>query len=253
MKITISGNYIWSKQANEGVRLDVAMSRLGRTDTGGEILPDGIRFINGKRLVFELEPGVRNVDIEWKDHISRQHRIAFPYLVFYYHHDDGYHRPVYVFFRNQPLRSLDDELYVPALPNCLHCGRGMHYACGTGGSGNLCRLANVLRTGFFSQRFNLDSYGSSGHYQYLHSLSKTRRLFCKIRDPVAWERASLKNPEFILKMDWIKTKHTPRSLLANDMKEPVQIMSRMANVIYYGRPNHHRNMAGQRRLQMPQG
>lgn len=237
MKIIISGDYAYaSNTEKEGVRLDMAMSRLQRTDTGDEIIPDGVRFIRGKRLIFELEPGVRNVDMAWNDDDwTYSCRLAFPYIIFYYRYDRYGQDPVYVFFRNKPLRSLDDELYVPALPNCLGGGlggTGMYYACGTEGGGDLSWLAHKLRTEFFEQQFNKDGYSASGHAHYIRSLKGFKRRFCKIRDPAAWERASLKDPNFILKMDWRETKHTPRSLLTTYRTNPGTILGQMHTTIW---------------------
>ena len=231
MKIIINGTHV--SDGTSGVSLDRALSRLGRMDTG--VIPDGVRFISGQQFIFELGPGVRNVDMKWKDYISLQRRIAFPYLVFYFQQDKHGQAPVFIFSRNKPLRSLDDELYAPALPNCLYCGRDFYYACGALCGCDLHSSAHKLRAQFFEQQFNRDGYAASGHYEYLCSLAITKRRFCKIRNPEAWERASLKDPKFILKMDWIKTKHTPRSLLANHMHNPSHIMGRMIDVILHNR------------------
>jgi len=219
------------------------MAQLWRPDTGARIIPDGVRFMAGQRVVFELEPGVRNVDIEWwkttpQGSLAGQYLIAFPYMVFLCQLCESCEwensSSVYTFFRNRPLRSLDDELYVPALPNCLgDKAQQMYYACGTYASTELDWLAYNLRTEFFAKQFNKDGYKASGHQHYLNSLSKWKRRFCKIRDPETWERHSIKDPRFILKMDWLKTKHTPRTWLAGAGKEP--ILNRMVKTIYANR------------------
>ena len=86
-------------------------------DTGEQIIPDGYRAIacNGSynQVIFELEPGVR-----WVSWGRRSYKLSFPYLLFFAF---GSGNPVYLFFRNEPPRSLDDALYEPALPNLPAC------------------------------------------------------------------------------------------------------------------------------------
>jgi hypothetical protein len=211
MKIKLDRTKEHFRRGTRRVTTTNALTRLVKwqgMDTGEQIIPDGYRAIacNGSynQVIFELEPGVR-----WVSWGRRSYKLSFPYLVFC---ACGSGSPVYLFFRNEPLRSLDDALYEPALPNCLLAEYAKCYwVCGTISANSLEVMAKRFRSDFFATGFNGDGYDSSGLCHYVGSgpFPDVR----KITTPTSWEDNTRKDPSFILKMEWIKTKHTPRSLL----------------------------------------
>jgi len=132
------------------------------------------------------------------------------------------------FFRNAPLKSLDDELFYPALLNCskfrVQEGRPLVWICTQyldrsfdrerdlnarvrGGITALMRC--LLETGF--------NYSSEAH-EGSSWFTESRGVDPRIATVEAWQEASLKDRCFALDMPWLKTGHTLRQVMERIFK-----------------------------------
>ena len=186
-----------------------------------DIIPDGIRAIRrvhgGYRFILEIEPGVHNV--MWAE---KQRRLSMPYIIFVGHVTDAYQVPVLrnsgfqaeflpwlenigTFFRNEPIKSLDDRVCYAVLRNTF--ARSMCGAKGILKNNSLTDAVNFLRQALFAKAYNWDSENATNYMAFtrpgsgyaIEHLSKA--LF-----PISrWEENSLKDPQFGLKVDWPRT------------------------------------------------
>jgi hypothetical protein len=114
---------------------------------------------------------------------------ALPYAVFVLHFRNGHYSGVYSGWRTTPLRSLDDELSAPALPNLhdnLNVCMGRHF-CPEGDS--MSDMADSVIGTFWNSRFNNDL---SAFWWDKSSLD------ARLVSGRAWSTASIEDPLFVL-------------------------------------------------------
>ena len=216
-------------------------------------LPSGTRYVKVRGastgLVVELPPEVRRVT--WSPARMESgggytsYRLAFPYVIhiclFYTIEGDeaygGGLEEMRVYYRNAPLRSPEDPLYLPNLfnvqvdpaltSNCRACLRGhpedlQHLP--------LAEQLDTLLNFFWETGFNLD-IESNG-------FERARSLDTRICSLEAWEKASKADPLFPLRIRWEPAGCTPRQVMDRlidvrhtDVK-PLRNASDLADLMY---------------------
>ncbi len=209
-----------------------------RLSTEGCILPDGVKCLiplPGGRLVVVHETPPLVFNLRWVAKRSprkaggpgtkyRDVRVALPYVVVLavYHQPTG--GPLRLsganecFFRNAPLKSLDDELCYPALLNCSRFdpqeGHPLAWICTqylqidqtvNGGSPGpyLERSLTALLQHLFQSGFNYSS--DENEYSSWFSEHVKASVDPRIGSIEAWEEATRENPMFVLEIPWLKT------------------------------------------------
>jgi hypothetical protein len=120
------------------------------------------------------------------------------------------------FFRNDPLQSLDDELFYPALLNCSKFhrpeGNPLSWICtqyldrnsfiNEPDTNKRLRIAfrELLRC-LLDTGFNY----SSEHHEQSSWFTESRRVDPRLASVEAWQQASEKDPLFVLELPWLKT------------------------------------------------
>lgn len=196
-------------------------------------IPDQVRWIveQGKYAIYiiELQPELRSV--LWKEEDgcncldcvqSRGYEIeadirtiATPYVVlkaFFYKNQLV---TAEVYYRNEPLKSIEDELYLTNLKNMMNqanapgymCIDGVNYQIGTPREEVLGILVNHLWSGEFNDELST-TFGE------FCSWTKDKRLK-SIED---WEAASKADPEFVLGVEWRPAGVTVRKIIENSLK-----------------------------------
>ena len=170
------------------------------------LLPQGCRMYSrgpaGELYVVEQPPRKRTITwisaAPWGDSAKRTWQLAFPYVVFIARPAD---RVLYVFYRNAPLSEGDSGLYSVNLGN-VYVGR--QNVC-------LAERARPLRgslplapegvdeliTGFWASEFNADLL------DYFFKMA--RKYPEKLGTLMAWEKASMEDPLFVLSTEWEPT------------------------------------------------
>lgn len=215
--------------------------------TAGIILPDGVKsgLSQGRYTVLVHQSSPQVCNFRWIAKGSpkrygpgtkyRQVRIALPYLVVLavFGPDERGRLQLGTrsecFFRNAPLKSLDDELYYPALLNCSKFateeGHPLSWICvqfldfkkfaGIEGLNDRVRVGMeelmhcLLETGF--------NYSSEDHEEsswYSLSVGVDRRISTVER----WEKATKKDRLFVLDVPWISTGRTVRQVIERIFK-----------------------------------
>lgn len=193
----------------------------GGIHSGEEALPNGTRFFfqyaNGSRIyVIEQPPAVRTVRIAGYERSNeyRNYRLAFPFFVFIAHFNrDRDFCCLYAFFRNERLRSMQDTLYTPALPNinsgdCRVCFPDLEKS--ERGLPTMEKMERILNN-FWGSGFNTDL-----PRQFVRSMESIGEISSIER----WQKNTAKNPQFVLKLPWLLSQ---RGTLA----ETVRIISQL--------------------------
>ena len=211
--------------------------------TGPVILPAGIKCVlsqgNITLWIYEQPPRVHQLSWIAKDspaHFGpgtkyRNVRIALPYLViagtFY---RDGNGMPNLLqkdecFFRNEPLKSVEDELCFPALLNCSKWPdrnsmvHPLSWIC-TQYLKQTKQMASPkpedrFQAGFEAVRYCLleTSFNlSSEHHEGNSWFSESKKIDPRIKTVEEWEKNTAKDPLFVLDVPWIKTGHSVAKL-----------------------------------------
>lgn len=196
------------------------------TGMNPEPIPDNVRWVVERGpfafYVLEFQPELRTVNWgedgysvgdggdDWifeKGQGASPYTVATPYLVMTvpFYHNNLYGSPC-VFYRNEPLGSLDDPLCMTNLFNvsgsaCL-------------GNPNLDyqkmsrhEVLNEIVHTWWSGEFNGHMPGSDWH-RFTDHTSDTRLLSIE-----AWQEASLADPQFVLGVNWLKTNYTLRNMI----------------------------------------
>lgn len=132
--------------------------------------------------------------------------LAFPYVVYVFTIQNG-HMPAYksrIFFRNAPLESIDDQLF---LCNLTHTNVD---PAGGYGVGAVCMKAVISDEDPLTAKIaaNLNYYwttrfdwaGSNGFFK---GFEKTKGQDIRISSLEEWQEASKKDPLFILSVSWL--------------------------------------------------
>ena len=144
----------------------------------------------------EFQPELRT--ITWD---QRPYTVATPYVVMKFPFlGNTIHGSVEVFYRNEPLQSIDDQLCFTNLMNICHLGSTRAHLCISAiqsGFGGLSRekimseIVNHLWSGEFNRRHGYDrSYFKAENDSRLQSMSD-------------WQKFSKEDPEFVLGVKWL--------------------------------------------------
>jgi hypothetical protein len=184
-------------------------------------------------VILELDPELRRMMWIAKD--SPQPRgkeakyearlLATPYIVVKVPFLNGkITSRVELFYRNQPLKSLDDELYWPNLlnvsPNAYQCKAWLctqYLSTELGGASGVTKGLNALMHHTFGLGgWNHSSLLSEGKDAW----TLCRELDCdpRVTDVDAWEKASRADPKFVLQIPWKPVGLTVRQLIESDFK-----------------------------------
>lgn len=168
-----------------------------------DVLPLNTRFYSRNAykevVVVEQSPMVRNLYVD--PSISEEEKmstfsLAFPFVIFVLQFNDGEFKKARLFYRNEPLHSLHDKLYISNLPNidekCVVCmGDSFPTLKSQEISGKVREIINY----FWASNFNADyseqfeAYGEQ--YEALNSFKK-------------WQKVSKKNSNFSINIKWEK-------------------------------------------------
>jgi len=212
------------------------LSKLGghHMDLRGVILPDGVKTVlhQPPLLIWVWEAAPQPYNFHWIANNSpapfgrgaryRSVRLGLPYLVmlavFMIGPDGLWHLSSAneCFFRNAPLKGLDDPLCYPALLNCSKFdppeGRPLAWICtqhlrpspAMGAPDLNTRLRaglEALRHCLLETAFNW----SSDHHEAASWFSESRTVDPRVSTVEAWEEASAKDPLFALEVPWLPT------------------------------------------------
>jgi len=216
------------------------------------VLPDGFKAAmtrqNTTIVALEVPPRIHSLKWTMAAHESQGTpgyqtiKVSLPYVIIL-----GMFRPdgcggqcldqwAECFFRNEPLRSLMDELYYPSLLNCSKytdwgkptskhplswiCTQYLKF-------GDLTAIQNpcerfrqscmslvdcLLHTGFNHSSERNEGQSWYGEYE-------SRKFDKRITDVAEWQKATEQDPTFIMEMDWIPVEKTAG-----------QVMSRMLDI-----------------------
>jgi len=243
--ITLSGSEVVAFEKK--YKVDAFCKLITENTVSGlypEPIPDNVKWIvrSGKVEVYilELKPELRRV--QWIAEGSTKaeksdgkgngytfRRLATPYVVMSVPFVNGQLQPLLeLFYRTEPLKSLDDKLSVC---NLLNVSQGARVEGGYGFKNWVCTQyleipagaprADVLSeiiSHVFGGGFNRSSdhdEGASGFSVY----ESAKDADLRVRDVNKWEAESLKDPGFVLDVNWLDAKATPRDLIEFRMKQ----------------------------------
>lgn len=142
--------------------------------------------------------------------------LAFPWLYFFVvlSPSGELHRLNSVYFRHQPLTSLNDQLYDPHFFNCSVDAYGAHCWICTQYTGALDSHSLLARVDSFLHWFWNSGFNASSEHHEIHKGSFWTYNRDRIPDPrvqsvTAWEKASQRDPLFAMTVPWVAANHTP--------------------------------------------
>jgi hypothetical protein len=243
-KIIIEGTAVHA-QTPEGQSAMTPISDLvgriapRRMDTAGQILPDGVKYIEsrGGALIIAHQTTPRQHSFKWIAPDSpapwgdkttyRNVCVALPYVVMlavFVPRKDG---ALYLssvnecFFRNAPLETVEDELYYPALLNCSKYtppdGRPLSWICTEKlDRGQIDREPNWHRrmrlslTALLRCLFEAGFNYSSEHHEGASWFSETVKanIDPRLASIETWQEATAHDRLFVLDVPWLKTGYT---------------------------------------------
>ncbi|MBI2632981.1 MAG: hypothetical protein HYW78_01150 [Parcubacteria group bacterium] len=206
------GRKIIEKRRKRRVRLTDLIKVINEKQYIDEIpiLPSGTRYHcrNGDKrvIVIEFPPQVRTV--RWKTFLNRHTRqkkftLAFPYILLCVYFYKNIHEYSQCFYRNEPLKSLDDMVCRTNLEN-VSPSNGI--ICLGEEVASFKSVDRMIRS-LWDREFNSGIPDSDFYY--------SREIDKRIESPEVWERATQKNPLFILDIPWIK-ENTLRNILKDE-------------------------------------
>jgi hypothetical protein len=230
--------------------LEILLAQVAgrRMDTGGVVLPDGIKAVITEGAitlwVWECPPCLHRFLWIAPDSPApfgpgtkyRPVRLALPYLIMVVVFATDANGSLQLtganecFFRVEPLKTLDDPLLYPPLLNCSRfeppAGRPLSWICtqylkptpamqDPNLSKRLTASFEALRHSLLETGFNL----SSEHHEYASWFAESCKVDPRIHTVEAWEAASAKNPLFVLEVPWLSTKHTVRQVAERIFKQ----------------------------------
>lgn len=259
-KVVIEGNQAVDQESGTAVPITVLANRMGanRISTRGVVLPAGTKAVLSRGnivvLVWERCPNITR--LSWIRPDSPQPygtgatyqfvRIALPYLVIMgVFAVDGKGMPWLLckdecFFRNEPIRSLDDELLFPGLLNCSKFnpqeGNPLSWICtqylkrNKGMSSKdpgvrLCASFEAVRYCLLETSFNLSSEHHEGNSWYGASHGVDPRIH-----PIEnWVAETQKDPLFVLSVPWLKTGHSVKQAVERIFKNHGAVDGEISN------------------------
>lgn len=251
--ITIRGAEVVAKSPEgqtASMPLDAFLAKLAghRIDTGGVVLPDGIKasITEGAVTIWVYECPPRVQRFLWIAPDSpvpfgpgtkyRPVRLALPYLIMLvvFAADSGGQLQLTnvneCFFRVEPLKSLEDPLFYPALLNCSRFepqeGRPLSWICTQhlkpapamrvpDLNQRLTASFEALRRCLLETGFNL----SSEHHENSSWFTASSKVDPRIHTVEAWEAASAQDSLFVLEVPWLPTHHSVRQVAARIFRQ----------------------------------
>lgn len=248
--ITINNNLV-SATSPEGQTKEMKLDKFAKLlappalSTDGVILPDGVKaIIPGNQLTIVVhQTPPRMWCLKWIASDSpqkygagtkyRKVTIALPYvIVMALFSKERLTANSEAFFTTKPLTSLDNELLAPALLNCSKwppseyesrnrmtswiCVQNLPFgkvAAKDRNSQIHLGLKELLRC-LFETGFNLSSESHEGSSWFTESAKVDKR----IETIEAWEKASAKDPLFVLDVPWIPVKKSVSEMAARMFK-----------------------------------
>jgi hypothetical protein len=235
-------------------------------DTGGIVLPDGVKAVisAGPVTIWVHQTPPRVHAFRWIAADSprrfgdgtryREVRIALPYVIVLavFVRDQSGRRQLghqnECFFRNEPLRSLTDELSFPALLNCSKFEpaeqRPLSWICTQ--HLNLKEIAGIddgntrLRRGLtellrclFETGFNY----SSEHHEESSWFTESAGCDPRIATVENWEAATRTDPLFVLEIPWLSVGASVEGIAERILRnlhaarEPVRTAAQLARIV----------------------
>ena len=278
--VTVQGDRV-EATSPEGVTAAMPLADLlarltpPRMDTGGVILPDGVKGVisRGPMVIWvhQLPPRVHS--LRWIADGSKAPygpgakyetvRMALPYVVMLAVFGPSRRAAVQLthrnecFFRCDPLTSWDDELSYPGLLNCSKFtppnGNPLSWICTQHlNVGRFARIADInqrMRASFrallaclFETAFNRSSEVHEGASWYSETLRQG--IDERISTMRKWQKATRDNPLFATKVPWLPTGMTVRKvaerIFANHRVQgpAVNAASDLARIVF-----HHKRRA----------
>jgi hypothetical protein len=171
------------------------------------LLPNGTRLYLSQNeetiIVVEEPPQVRT--IKWKaGHCIRQYHFAFPYVVFIIKFEMQAVKDVFVYYRNQPLKKGDNELFLPNLPNLGAQGIDDEADICLGTlevdvNLSLAEKVEMIINNFWESAFNPEEYYERTYF------CRSKKLDKRVSSFAAWQKATKENPLFVLEIDWLRS------------------------------------------------
>jgi hypothetical protein len=127
-----------------------------------------------------------------------------------------------LFYRNEPLRSLDDALYWANLlnvsPNAHGCTAWLctQYLRAEGQAAGVAAGLHALATHLFGGGFNLSSEAHEGSSGF--GKAQKDGIDPRVTDVDRWEAASVADPRFVLGVKWAPTGLTVRQLIETELR-----------------------------------
>ena len=261
--------------AKGSIPLGILLGKLSACgiSTGNIVLPTGVKMVMSKGSytiwVYEMPPCVQNLKWIAKDSLEmygpgakyRQVRLALPYTVIMamFHADGSGRNPGTClsqfnecFFRNEPLKSPEDELCYPALLNVSKFSdiqdepKPLAWICTQHLRFNEIwgqRDANArMRMGLTKLKHCLFETGfnkSSDVHELASWFTETSNAEVdkRLKTVEKWEEASAENPLFVLEVPWLKTKLSVKQVAErmfknNGAKDAATDINSLARVIF---------------------
>jgi hypothetical protein len=183
------------------VRQEVEPTDAGSGSEASVALPKGTRFFvkKGKMTVFVIEEPPQTRTLKMMDEAGQKsvsYQLSFPHVVFFVVLRGRKSDKMHVLFRKKPLRSLEDTLQCPALPN-IHEDFQVCFAP-SASKDSLAVMAEESIGNFWGGRFLLTDAASNMRKQITLD---------------AWVEGSKKDSLFGLSFDWRNTSVTVASML----------------------------------------
>lgn len=197
--------------------LGYAREEVGTNGKGPQQMafPNGIKFFHSVKrktiVVVEEAPRVRT--ILWD---NKQISLSFPYVIFVVHFKDGAYEYAQLFFRNAPLKHVNDDLMTPILPDILpgrvlpsgaYEEQTLNWICFPGPKvfqGNPMEMTVSCQQVFWNSVFQ------STHWQR-HCTFEFNSMNFSLQ---GWINSSAHDPGFILGIPWPKSGLTLARLFA---------------------------------------
>jgi hypothetical protein len=283
--ITIEGETI-TATSPEGAQATMSVARFaevmgaGRMDTGGVILPDGVKAVlsSGALTVWVHQTPPRVHQLRWIAEGSgapfgpgaeyRDVRISLPYVIVLAVFCSGPGgRPTLTggnecFFLNKPLESLADELLFPALLNCSRFvpaeGHPLSWICTQylkpPAAARQADKGKVMRAGLRALLSCLLETGfnySSEHHEGSSWFTESRKCDPRIETVDRWQEATARDPLFAIEVPWLKTGLSLEQIVQRIfqynrcLSPPVTAAGDIARILF--------NQNGRRRRLLPPG
>ncbi len=191
--------------------------------TSHELVPQNLRFTfcrNGRRFfVIQEPPRLRTVRVASLDGPST-YQMAFPYVTYVIAMSGSQYDHARICFQTAPLRSLDDQIFEPALPNIMSdlsicMDRGPYESLRT--SYEVCE---AVINGFWSSDFVTTDRNNGGRYTHDRWGRKTfESKRATVKSYQHWHDESQKNGiEFALHAAWSPLDNTVQDMINMSFK-----------------------------------